>query len=140
MDGSRFDAWTRRRFGLAVGGLAGSLLGIVGGGSDDLAAKQKKKKKRCRKLGQSCREGGKRACCAKRGLSCQPFEVTQPNSARRCCRRGKEPCTDSGECCSGECTDGRCVCKANGQECAGIDAVCCSLNCAGNGVATCQPA
>ena len=30
MDEARFDAWTRRRFGLGAGGLAASLLGVLG--------------------------------------------------------------------------------------------------------------
>ena len=51
MDGSRFDAWTRRRFGLAAGGAIGSLLGLQIAGSDD--AEAKKRKKRCRKLRRS---------------------------------------------------------------------------------------
>jgi hypothetical protein len=29
MDGARFDAWTRRRFGLTAGGLAAALFGEV---------------------------------------------------------------------------------------------------------------
>lgn len=135
MDGSRFDAWTRRRVGLAAGGAVGSLLGLLAPGADDAGAK---KKKRCRKLGQPCTPGGKRQCCKRRGLSCQPPEVG--SDARRCCRRGSEPCTDPGQCCSGECTDSRCACKSNGQECAGIDALCCSLNCAAGSPPTCQPA
>jgi hypothetical protein len=30
MDEKRFDAWTRRQFGLGAGGLAASLLGVLG--------------------------------------------------------------------------------------------------------------
>ena len=41
MDGSRFDAWTRRRFGVAAGGLAGSFLPLAGW--DDAEAKKKEK-------------------------------------------------------------------------------------------------
>ena len=59
MDGTRFDAWTRRRFGAVAGGLAGSLLMLAG--HDD--AEAKKKKKKCKKLGQPCQPGGKRKCC-----------------------------------------------------------------------------
>ena len=36
MDTGRFDAWTRRRFGLGVSRLAAGLLGVAGGG--ELAA------------------------------------------------------------------------------------------------------
>lgn len=135
MDGSRFDAWTRRRFGLAAGGAVGSLLAIVGEGSDDVAAK-KKKKKRCLNLGQRCRQGGKRKCCAKKGLSCQIFE--EGSGGRRCCRKGLESCTEDSDCCSQDCTDNRCACKSNGTECA-HDVFCCSLKCEGD-PATCRPA
>jgi hypothetical protein len=131
MDGSRFDAWTRRRFGLAAGGAIGSLLGLHDVEPDD--AEAKKRKRRCRKLGQSCTPGGRRKCCKKRGLSCQIFE--EGSDARRCCRKGNEVCTDDSDCCSQDCVDGRCACKSNGMTCF-ADPVCCSLKCAG----TCQPA
>lgn len=45
MDTGRFDAWTRRRFGLGVSGLAAGLLAAASG-SEALA---KKKKKKCPK-------------------------------------------------------------------------------------------
>ena len=130
MDGSRFDAWTRRRFGLAVGGLASSLLALDG--FKVAAAKKKGKKKRCRKLGQSCTPSGGQKCCKGKGLSCQIFEETL--TKRRCCRRGFESCQTDDECCSQDCTDNLCACKSNGTECA-ADPLCCSLNCEG----TCQP-
>jgi hypothetical protein len=44
MDGSRFDTWTRRRFGLAAGGLATALLGLVT--LDDLEARKKRRRKK----------------------------------------------------------------------------------------------
>lgn len=134
MDGSRFDAWTRRRFGLAAGGLVGSFAGLFGIGEDDAKAK-KGKKKRCRKLGQSCKSSGKRACCKKKGLACLQAE----GGGSQCCRRGQASCASDGQCCSGSCMDGLCQCKTNGMECA-FDAFCCSLNCAGDMNATCQPA
>ena len=135
MDGSRFDAWTRRRFGLAAGGVVGSLLGIVGEEPADVVAKKKKKKERCRKLGQKCTKGGKRECCEDNGLACYRFD--EATEAKRCCRRGNQPCVNDGQCCSGSCENDRCACKSNGQDCAGFDGFCCSLNCAGD---TCQPA
>ena len=133
MDGSRFDAWTRRRFGLAAGGAVGSLLVLSGSGADAGDGK-KKRKKRCLALGQSCRLGGKRKCCGKKGLSCQIFE--ESSNARRCCRKGLEPCTIDDDCCSQDCTDGFCTCKSNGSTCT-VDPLCCSLNCVGG---ECQPA
>jgi hypothetical protein len=48
VDASRFDAWTRRRFGLAAGGATLSLLGLLVPGQDTAA------NKRCKKLGKPC--------------------------------------------------------------------------------------
>ncbi len=42
MDGSQFDAWTRRRFGMATGGAAAAaLLGLVGLADTDAKHKNK---------------------------------------------------------------------------------------------------
>ena len=136
MDGSRFDAWTRRRFGLAAGGVVASLFGLSQLDIDDSEAK--KGKKRCRNLGQNCRTGGKRECCRKKGLSCQIFD--EGSDARRCCRKGFEPCTGDEQCCSQSCEGGQCLCKSIGAECGGLDPLCCSLNCGGGMTPTCQPA
>jgi hypothetical protein len=46
MVNGRFDAWTRRRVGVGLGGLAAGLLGAAGGG-ETLARKKKKKKNPC---------------------------------------------------------------------------------------------
>ena len=65
MDDSRFDAWTRRRFGLATGGLLATALGL---GLHETSAKKhqpKKCKKRELKCGKKCVKGG---CCP--GTSC----------------------------------------------------------------------
>jgi hypothetical protein len=43
MDGSQFDAWTRRRLGLAAGGLATSLAVLTATGS--IAARKGKRKR-----------------------------------------------------------------------------------------------
>lgn len=45
MDRGRFDAWTRRRLGLGLSGLAAGLLGVASGG-ESLARKKKGKKKK----------------------------------------------------------------------------------------------
>ena len=134
MDGSRFDAWTRHRFGLAAGSLAGSLLGLTrlaGNG-----ARAKKKKQRCRAEQDVCKSSGKRRCC--KGLLCQgPF--LGPGRPR-CCRKGLAACQKNNQCCSAECVDGKCACKTNGQECGGNATACCSQNCVQEGdIFVCQP-
>ncbi|MFN8590016.1 MAG: hypothetical protein U0031_01055 [Thermomicrobiales bacterium] len=126
MDGSNFDAWTRRRFGLAAGGLAGTALTAIGG--ERVAGKKKKVK--CKDLGESCSTSGGKKCC--KCLACAPDSLDR----FRCCKNHGEPCTTAtaNQCCSQTCTGGFCVCKTNGQPCA-QDNQCCSLNCNG----TCQP-
>jgi hypothetical protein len=103
MAGSRFDAWTRRRFGFAAGGLVASLFG--GATLDGLAARRKRRqrKHRCRKAARPCKPGGKRRCCD--GLLCR--EIT--GSGRRCCKNPTEPCTRFDQCCSGFCFEGACL-------------------------------
>jgi hypothetical protein len=119
MDGSQFDAWTRRGFGAAAGGLAGALLAqaaIPG-------AEAKKKKKRCKKLNDACNSGKKKCCC---GYECQP----QGMSAQRfCCRAPGFPDQGSPQnCCSGRSELGKCICKTLGQGC-GAGRECCSGFC-----------
>jgi hypothetical protein len=60
MDDSRFDAWTRRRFGLAGGGLLAATLGL--GLRETRAKKHKPKKCKKRELtcGKKCVKG---ECC-----------------------------------------------------------------------------
>jgi len=138
MDGSRFDAWTRRRFGAAMGGGLAALLGLAT--LDETEAKNHHKKKpRCIKEA-SARCSRKKPCCKKKGLTCLPT-LENPGGPLRCCRVGKERCQSDEECCSGSCMDNRCSCKSNGQECGGIGLLCCSLNCEGgdSNTATCQP-
>ena len=70
MDDARIDAWTRRRFGLAAGGLASAILRLAL--ASDGAARKKhrhKRKKRCQpgqtRCGKTCVAG---TCCP--GNSC----------------------------------------------------------------------
>jgi hypothetical protein len=128
MDGSRFDAWTRRRFGLAAGGLAGALLGLVGRDDAVLSKKKGKKKKRCRRAGQGCTSGKKRKCC--KNLDCQSIEAR--GGAKLCCREVGGSCSlETQECCSGLCNGVECFCKTAGGNCE-FDANCCSpLTCEG---------
>ena len=128
MDGSRFDAWTRRRFGLVAGGFAAVLAGLIPGG-EDVAARKKRRKKRCKKLGQRCTQGGKKKCCRK--PCARPFGLTQED---RCCKGGGESCTPGPDsaCCTGICgVSGECFCKTAGQGC-DRDGQCCSKKCTGN--------
>jgi hypothetical protein len=96
MDGSRFDAWTRRRFGVAAGGAAATLFGLAS--LSDAAAKKKRKKrpKRCRKLWATCSPRGRR-CCNR--FKCR--DVGDPDPEFRCCKLDGERCSGDDECCSG---------------------------------------
>jgi hypothetical protein len=123
MDGSQFDAWTRRRFGRAAGGVAGVLL--ARGGAPDAEAQ---KKRGCKKLGDSCKPGARRKCCKDQGLQCRPDDLGQ----HRCCRKGGTSCSvaSQAKCCSGECIGGLCACKTAGLAC-DVDRRCCSGRCVG---------
>ena len=61
MSETRFDAMTRRRFGLAAGGFAGSLLSLVHFGSGE-AKVSKKAKKRCKKDSNLCKSDATAYC------------------------------------------------------------------------------
>jgi hypothetical protein len=92
MDGLEFDAWTRRRFGLAVGGAVAALAGL------DATTAKKKRKKRCKRLGEGCKPGGKRKCCGQ--LRCDrpgSDSVDRP----LCCKTAGKSCSDSLDCCLG---------------------------------------
>lgn len=99
MDGSRFDAWTRRGFGVAA---AGALLGMLPW--DDTAAKRKRKKRKrskarsrqCEPLGTDCNpHNDQRLCCG--GLICGHVAEL---GVRRCCHDRFGPCQDHTDCCN----------------------------------------
>ncbi len=94
-----FDAWTRRRFGLATGGGVAALL-MAFSPSVSRAKKHKKKhKKRCRKLGDFCRSGSKRRCCGT--LKCNQKSAVNP-ARDICCKPEGKPCSPLSmepECC-----------------------------------------
>jgi hypothetical protein len=91
MRSSRFDLWTRRRFGLGAGGLAASLLAVAA--SDDAGARNKRRK-RCKNVGKKC--GGKRTCCGR--FRCAPAGET--SLAKRCCKdEAGASCRSSADCC-----------------------------------------
>jgi hypothetical protein len=97
MDESRFDAWTRRRLGLATGGLLASLATLQS--LADVAAKKKKKrKKRCRKLGATCTPGAKRKCC--KNLRCDNVGLDSILQTF-CCHDEGQSCTEETDCCVG---------------------------------------
>jgi hypothetical protein len=131
MDASRFDAWTRRRFGLLAGGSIATLAGLSA--IADSEAKKKKKKKKCKKSLKSC--GGKKKCCKKLtcgdtltndSVCCKPLQGTctdQPEccgdtictnvdglEGERCCVVVDKPCNEPQDCCTGlTCDSGTCV-------------------------------
>lgn len=104
MDGTRFDAWTRRRFGLATGGAVASVLGLMG--LDDAEAKKKnknknkKKKKKCKKLGQGCDiTVKKKKCCSSSQLCAQ---VSHLGSGLFCCKQHDDSCSRDQDCCGND--------------------------------------
>lgn len=103
MNGSRFDAWTRRGLGLAAAGLVASLSGAPGFGATDAEAK----KKRCRKLQQACKPGArKKRCCKGQGLLC---EIVVGLEGRHCCLGVGAACTETADCCGFlDCGGGTC--------------------------------
>lgn len=111
MDGSRFDTWTRRKFGLAAGGAAvTSLLSLAG--IDDADARRRRGRRRrpqCRKLGQTCNESNKdQRCCNSSQLCAQ---VPDLGTGNFCCKQVGEFCDTSSDCCGRDACDfstGRC--------------------------------
>jgi hypothetical protein len=93
MNGSHFDVWTRRRFGLATGGA----LAALGLASFDAAeGRRKKRKKRCRKLHQTCDLDGKTKRCCK-DLAC--IDETNDPDVGACCRPAQMSCEEESQCC-----------------------------------------
>jgi hypothetical protein len=98
MDGSFFDAWTRRHFGVASGSLIASLL--TANLATNVTAKKRRKKKKCGKRRKRCH--GK---CVKKSLCC-----------------GDGDCPANTYCCEGDCVsldrpchqDGTYACFADG--------------------------
>lgn len=128
MEESRFDGWTRRRFGLSAGGLAASLAGMVV--PADAAARRKNKKRdkiRCRQALERCDpNGAAERCCS--GLNCDLFGI-QPGL--RCCLGLQTRCdAASNRCCrSLDCTavdglDGDRCCASIGEDCTAKEDCC----------------
>jgi hypothetical protein len=130
MINSRFDAWTRRRFGLATGGALAAALGLAA--IDVAEAKKKKRKKRCRRINQSCKEDSKKKRCCK-DLRCDEGKVVL--SSLSCCRYFQARCDSEIECC----TSFKCQPAVGlaGNRCCGALGVSCEEHadcCAGDGV------
>jgi hypothetical protein len=100
MDAERFDAWTRRRVGLAVASAFGALIGLAAAPEAGAA-----KKMRCRKVGRGCKS--KKQCCAK--LKCVEY---QDSGRRLCCRKAGGACTRREDCCGFLSCDTDGVCRA----------------------------
>ncbi|MCA9878281.1 MAG: hypothetical protein KC442_10885 [Thermomicrobiales bacterium] len=122
MDETRFDAWTRRRFGLAAGGAAASVLGLLGaiGLSDpDAEARKKhnknknrknnkrKRKPKCRKLGDACDNNRRNQQCCNDNQLCA--QVSEFGSGDYCCKQNGYGCQSSSDCCGkNRCRNGLC--------------------------------
>lgn len=106
MDGSRFDAWTRRKFGIVVGGFAAALLALGSTDEGDARKRRRKRRKRCKRLRAGCTPGGKRTCCGE--LICSTYSATG-EVPPRCCKPPREPCAAFDECCSQFCFEDACL-------------------------------
>mgnify|MGYP000141384706 CR=1 FL=1 len=113
MDGTQFDAWTRRRFGLAAGGIGASLLGVAA--LDEAEAKRSGKKKRRRK--RKRRKKGPHVCagrnscetqatCHRASSEVQCFCFVTAQTGKPYCSIGAVQVFDCSECESGQtCVD-----------------------------------
>jgi hypothetical protein len=98
MDSGRFDAWTRRHFGLAASGVISGLLGLgvhPAGSDAKKRNKKRRRRKRCLKLGNFCTSGGKRRCCKR--LRCD--FPSAGSMATLCCRTEGGQCDAGIDCC-----------------------------------------
>ncbi|MFT4040600.1 MAG: hypothetical protein QM692_20640 [Thermomicrobiales bacterium] len=118
MDGSRFDAWTRRRFGGVVAGALATALGLAIDPVDPAAAadrkprkkRQRRRKKRisshaCEPHGTSCNPRNERRLCCAPNACGQVLEL----GGYHCCTRRFQPCDVNHDCCNNlVCVDGLC--------------------------------
>ncbi|MFN8679116.1 MAG: hypothetical protein U0Z70_22230 [Thermomicrobiales bacterium] len=124
MDDTQFDTWTRRRFGLAAGGAAATMLGLLGAvglnEEDAEAARRNRRNKnrknkgrknrrrdRCRKLGQTCDDSRRRQQCCNATQLCA--QVPNLGSGNFCCRQLAQNCSIDDDCCGrNRCRSGAC--------------------------------
>jgi hypothetical protein len=141
MDGKRFDAWTRRRAALGIGGLT---LGVLAAAAGPAAAAKKKKKKkskacdgkqkrRCRRDGFGCENGKCVVVCRADNSSCGNNNVIQlcgPQGTCECsrlvgggfaCAAGRpEECPEISECIGNlDCARGEVCVDLSGDACCG---------------------
>ena len=94
MDAKHFDAWTRRKFGLAAGSAVAALVAFRH--ADDAGAR-----KRCKRLGRTCAFDGRR-CCGE--LQCDHNYFTDADlNDTFCCKPDGASCTLDISCCSTNC-------------------------------------
>ena len=100
MDGNRFDAWTRRRVGLAAGGVLAAFLALSE--RDEAAARRRRRRKRrkprCLALGRTCNADDERCCGS---LACDWVDLVSVDPV--CCRPDGAACTPETTCCSSNC-------------------------------------
>lgn len=96
MDGSRFKVWTRRRFGVAAGGVLALALELRDPVEIAAGKGKRRRRKRCKKLNHPCQPGNtKRNCC--NTLICGPLHGIP---GHRCCKGEGASCSaGSDECC-----------------------------------------
>ena len=99
MHGSRFEAWTRRIFGIAAAGIVPILLGMGEREAASAKASRKKRHKRrplCERLRTACNpDNNKHVCCG--ALICG----TVPDlHGHHCCVSRFDSCSSQKDCCS----------------------------------------
>jgi hypothetical protein len=140
MDDGRFDAWTRRRFGLGFGGLAAGLLGAATG--QGAVAKKKKKpkgctrkqKQKCRRQDRVCEKGKCVIACNARNSACRGNNIIQlcgggqafcdcsplAEGGFACAATRPETCPAASECArDAECASGEVCVDVSAAECCG---------------------
>jgi hypothetical protein len=93
MDASTFDAWTRRRLGLATGGMLALALGLALPADSE---GKHHKKKQCKKLHDPCKPGSKHKCCG--NLQCKVSAMDE-GVHTFCCKREGKSCQSELDCC-----------------------------------------
>jgi len=122
MDAKHFDAWTRRRFGLAAGSAIAALFALRD--ADHVGAR----KRRCKKLGRACAFSGGH-CCGKLQCDYNYFTDSVPNDTF-CCKPDGASCTSHESCCSTYCEADTDTCKTcRGRDCTGQPDCCPQWGC-----------